>query len=115
MISQKYRFHGHASMRFLFNNGTQARGRDLSIKFVDNKRRRYSRVAIITSKKVLRHAVDRNRARRRIYEIMRQRLTSFNRTIDVAVTIYRADVCTMPHEQLAAEIDACLNKLKIVL
>lgn len=113
MISQKYRFHGHASLKYVFNNGQQARGRDLSIKFVDNNRRQYSRVAIIVSKKVFKHAVDRNRVRRRVYEIMRPRINDFKRTVDVVVTIYQQSVRDMSQNELVAEIDKCLTKLDI--
>ena len=114
MISQKYRFHGHASLKYLLSHGTIARGRELSIKFVDNKRRRYSRVAIIVSKKVLRHATERNRARRRLYEIMRTRIPKFNRTIDLAIIVYRADVLTMSHVELVRSVDKCLTKLGVI-
>lgn len=114
MISQKYRFHGHASLKYLLSYGTIARGRELSIKFVDNKRRRYSRVAIIVSKKVLRHATERNRARRRLYEIMRTRIPEFNRTIDLAIIVYRADVLTMSHAELVRTVDKCLARLGVM-
>lgn len=114
MISQKYRFHGHASLKYLLSHGTIARGRELSIKFVDNSRRHYSRVAIIVSKKVLRHATERNRARRRLYEIMRTRIPNFNRTIDLAVMVYRADVLTMSHTELSHSVDKCLAKLGVM-
>ena len=114
MISQRYRFHGHSSLKYVFNNGQQARGRELSIKYVTNNRRRYSRVAIVISKKVIKHAVDRNRARRRIYEIMRSYLPKFNQTVDVSVIVYQDKVLTMPHSELAAEINKCLTKLDII-
>ena len=114
MISQKYRFHGHASLKYLLSHGTIARGRELSIKSVDNRRRHYSRVAIIVSKKVLRHATERNRARRRLYEIMRTRIPEFNRTIDLAIIVYRADVLTMSHAELVRSVDKCLTKLGVV-
>ena len=114
MISQKYRFHGHASLKYLLSHGTIARGRELSIKFVDNRRRHYSRVAIIVSKKVLRHATERNRARRRLYEIMRTRIPEFNQTIDLAIIVYRADVLTMSHVELVRSVDKCLTKLGVI-
>lgn len=114
MISQRYRFHGHASLKYVLANGTIVRGKVLSIKFVDNTRRHYSRVAIIVSKKVLKHAVDRNRARRRLYEIMRQRLLQFNRVIDVAVMIYQPRVLDMSYDELCLEVDKCLNKLGLI-
>lgn len=114
MISQKYRFHGHASLKYVFAKGVMARGKHLSIKYVDNKRRHYSRVAIIVSKKVCRHAVDRNRVRRRYYEIMRHRLAKFNHTVDLAVIIYLPAVLDLSREQLESEIDGLLNKLHLV-
>ena len=114
MISQKYRFHGHASLKYVLANGVTARGRELSIKFVDNKRRRYSRVAIIVSKKVAKHATDRNRIRRRLYEVMRGYIPRFNRTVDVVVMVYRPDVADMPIDSLQSQIDKCLNHLGVI-
>ena len=77
MISQQYRFHGHASVRYVLNKGKQARSKELSLKCAGNQRRRTSRMAVVVSKKVLKHAVDRNRTRRRIYEQLRLRLDKF--------------------------------------
>lgn len=114
MISQKYRFHGHASLKYLLANGNNIRGSILSIKIVDNNRRRYSRVAIIVSKKVLRHAVDRNRARRRLYEIIRPMIGDFNRTVDLAVIIYKPNVVNAPHSELVAEVTKCLQKVELL-
>ena len=114
MISQRYRFHGHASLRYVLANGQQARGRALSIKFVDNNKRRYSRVAIIVSKKVARHAVDRNRIRRRLYEIMRHRLNGLPRTVDIAVIVYQANVLDMPSAELAGMVDKCLGYIGLI-
>ena len=114
MISQKYRFHGHASLKYVLANGTIARGKVLSIKFIDNTRRHYSRVAIIISKKVLRHAVDRNRARRRLYEIVRPMISNFNHTVDLAVIVYKPNVIDVPHNELVAEVTKCLQKAELL-
>lgn len=114
MISQKYRFHGHASLKYLLANGINIRGNILSIKIVDNSRRKYSRVAIIISKKVLKHAMDRNRARRRLYEIVRPMINDFNRTVDLAVIIYKPNVITAPHDELVAEVNKCLQKAELL-
>ena len=114
MISQKYRFHGHASLKYVLANGEQARGHELSIKFIDNKRRRYSRVAVVVSKKVAKHAVDRNRIRRRVYEIMSNNLAKFNRVIDIVVIVYQPRVKDRAFNELVIEIDKCLDKLGII-
>lgn len=114
MISQKYRFHGHASLKYLLANGINIRGNILSIKIVDNNRRKYSRVAIIISKKVLKHAVDRNRARRRLYEIVRPMISDFNRTVDLAIIVYKSNVINAPHDELVAEVTKCLQKAELL-
>lgn len=114
MISQKYRFHGHASLKYLLANGINIRGNILSIKIVDNNRRKYSRVAIIISKKVLKHAVDRNRARRRLYEIIRPMISGFNRTVDLAIIIYKPNVTNVPHDELVTEVTKCLQKAELL-
>ena len=114
MISQKYRFHGHASLKYLLTNGNNIRGNILSIKIVDNSRRKYSRVAIIISKKVLKHAVDRNRARRRLYEIVRPMIGDFNRTVDLAIIVYKPNVINAPHDELVAEVTKCLQKAELL-
>lgn len=114
MISQKYRFHGHASLKYLLANGINIRGNILSIKIVDNNRRKYSRVAIIISKKVLKHAVDRNRTRRRLYEIIRPMISDFNRTVDLAIIVYKPNVINAPHDELVAEVTKCLQKAELL-
>lgn len=111
MINQRYRFHGHASLKYVFSKGKMARGKQMSIKYIDNNRRHYSRVAIIVSKKVFKHAVDRNRVRRRLYEILRQRINQFTKTVDLAVIIYLPTVLDMTSEQINNEIDGLLAKL----
>lgn len=114
MISQKNRFHGHASLKYVFAHGDMARGKQLSIKYVHNARRRYSRVAIIVSKKVLHDAVPRNRARRRVYEIMRQYLPKFNSVVDVAVVIYSPEILAIPHDELNTQIERQLKQLNLI-
>lgn len=113
MISQKHRFHGHASLRFVLTNGQQARGKSLSIKYTNNPRRRQSRIAIIVSKKVCKHAVDRNRIRRRLYEIIRKQIdTTKNKgAVDLAVIVYKADILDKPFNEIETEVLSCLTKI----
>lgn len=111
MIKQRYRFHGHASLRYVLANGKQIRGKYLSIKYIHNSRRKYSRYAVVVSKKVLRKAVKRNLARRRIYEVIRGFNDDTKPAMDMVVTIYKADILDMTHDELMADISKCLHKL----
>ena len=111
MISQQYRFHGHASVRYVLNKGKQARSKELSLKCVSNQRRRTSRMAVVVSKKVLKHAVDRNRTRRRIYEQLR--LTRFRRVVDLVVIVYQP-IDQLSPNQLGEQLDKLLVKLDVI-
>lgn len=71
MISAKFRFHGHGSLKFLHKNARTNRSRYFTVKYVSNPHRKYSRFSVVVSKKVHKSAVGRNRIRRRVYEILR--------------------------------------------
>ena len=113
MISQQYRFHGHASVRYVLNKGKQARSKELSLKCVSNQRRRTSRIAVVVSKKVLKHAVDRNRTRRRIYEQLRLRLDKFRQIVDLVVIVYQP-IDQLSPNQLGEQLDKLLVKLDVI-
>ena len=103
MIAQKYRFHGHGSLKYVFNNGQSERSRSLAIKWVANSRRHHARLAVIVSKKVHKSAVKRNRVRRRIYEMSRPILIDAP-AIDVVVSVYSKEVVDMSHDELAVDL-----------
>ena len=104
MIAQKFRFHGHASLKFVFAKGRQARSRFFAVKFTPNLRRRHSRLAVVVSKKVFKTAVARNRARRRIYEIARPFLVNSPEIVDVVVSVYSAEIATATHEEINLQL-----------
>lgn len=103
MISQKFRFHGHNSLKYVFQHGQSERNRHIAIKWTENKRRRHPRLAVVISKKVFKSAVKRNRIRRRIYEIARPLLTDAP-AIDAVISVYSGEVLNMPHDELMIEI-----------
>jgi ribonuclease P protein component len=109
MISQKYRFHGHASLKYVFNKGRAARGQWFSVKFVENSRRHEPRIAVIVSKKIAKRAVVRNRIRRRIYEIVRPHL-AHARAVDVAISVYSAEVATASHDEITTQLLPLLHQ-----
>lgn len=90
-------------------NGRAVRTRLLTIKYVENRRRKSPRVAIVVSKKVHKSAVGRNRMRRRTYEIIRQELPSLKPTTDIVVIIASADVITIDATELYTTITDALR------
>ncbi|MFZ2560171.1 MAG: ribonuclease P protein component [Candidatus Nanoperiomorbaceae bacterium] len=107
MIARKFRFHGHGALKFVLTRGKLTRCRSLVVKYSQNPRRHSPRVAVIVSKKIFKHAVDRNRTRRRTYEIARRALRTFAKPgvgVDLVITIYNQNVKTMPSEELIQQL-----------
>ena len=71
MLAQKFRFHGHGSLRYLYKNGDAVRSHLITLKYIANPRRKTSRFTVVVGKKVIKSAVKRNRIRRRVYEVVR--------------------------------------------
>lgn len=100
MLAFNYRFHGHGSLRYVYKNGKAWRSRLITVKTVRNKRRKLPRFAVVISKKVHKSAVGRNRARRRIYEIVRHELPNIAQVCDVAIIVSSAEVISLEHKEL---------------
>lgn len=100
MLSHKYRFHGHGSLRYVYRNGQTARNRFLSVRFSSNKHRLHSRIAIVVGKKILKSAVKRNRIRRRIFEVVRAHWDHLAPNTDMVITVFSAELLTMSAPEL---------------
>ncbi len=100
MLSVSHRFHGHGSLRYVYKNGGALRSHLVTIKYITNPRRKYSRFAVVVSKKVHKSAVGRNRIRRRIYEVVRYELPHFHKAHDVAIIVFSSEFVTLPHDEL---------------
>lgn len=114
MLAKTNRFHGHKSVRVTMAKGRVYRVRTMILRYVqDNNPRSLSRCAVIVSKKTLKSAVKRNRARRRIYNIVRHELKSLS-ACDIAIIVVSPEVVTMPADQLATELHRLLSPLSRV-
>ena len=110
MISQAHRFHGRNSLRFVYQRGQHIRGGAVALRFVANPRRRSYRVAVVVSRKVSKSAVVRNRIRRRIYELVRDRVRPAAGPLDLVFTVYDESAATLAHESLQEIIVTLLAK-----
>jgi ribonuclease P protein component len=100
MLSARFRFHGHGSLRYVYKNGQAVRSRLLTVKYTRNKHRKHSRFAVVVSKKVHKSAVGRNRIRRRMYEVIRQELPDMPLAHDVVVIVTSHEIITLPAPDL---------------
>ena len=110
VISKNFRFHGHASLKYVFAHGNAARGRWFAMKYLANPRRSRPRLAVVVSKKVFKSAVQRNRVRRRVYEIARPFIVATSQPIDVAISVYSPEILTAPHDELAKQLLPLLHR-----
>ena len=113
MLSHKYRFHGHGSLRYLHRNGRVARSRHLLVKFVTNTRRDESRFAVVVGKKVVKSAVKRNRIRRRIFEIVRKNWQHIRQNRDVVITVYSPELLVMSADEIERMVIGTLTQADV--
>ncbi len=114
MLTHKHRFHGHGSLRYLFQNGRTSRSRHLIVRYTPNKTRLHSRVAVIVSKKVFKQAVKRNRVRRRVFELIRLHFDQLNGSYDLTITAISPEVLLMPSKDLSSELGSALGNAGIL-
>ena len=69
------------------------------------------RVAVVVSKKVAKVAPDRNKIRRRVYEVVRLLAPKYLTNQDVVITIFDDRFLTMPHDEMTESIERQLQQL----
>lgn len=114
MINSLHRFHGHGSLRFVYQHGQTVRGPLAAIKFAQNGRRNTYRLAVVVSKKVSKSAVKRNRIRRRLYEAYRHQEPNITDPYDIVMTVYHEQLATLPYEEVERMVRAQLKQAGIV-
>ena len=112
MILSAHRFHGHNSLRFVYANGKTYRSSLFALKVAANPRRKSYRCAVVVSKKVSKSAVMRNRIRRRLYEQVR--LLTIAAPVDIVVTVFSADIATIPAAELQSAFQALLRQSSVI-
>lgn len=114
MIHETHRFHGRGSLNFVYKNGKTIRGTHDSLKYVRNTRRKTYRVAVVVSRKVHKSAVVRNRIRRRLYEIIRERGSLITEPYDIILTAFSEQLATADHRALVHIIEKQLDQAGII-
>ena len=110
MIAKKFRFHGYGALRFVYTKGKTVRVKYLNLKFHENTKKNQSRLAVVVAKKVCKRAPDRNRIRRRLYEIMRINLKEVSVPQDMVITVFDERVGSIPSEELNQLVKDLLNQ-----
>ena len=113
MISSKFRFHGHNSLRYVYSKGKAVRSQMLTVKYVPNAHRTYPRFSVVVSKKVIKSAVGRNRIRRRLYEYLRLNTENLNGVYDIVVICTSSELRTLPFADISAQLTQLFEKASL--
>ena len=112
MLNKKYRFHSRGGVKYTYKHGKTVRAPKLSLVFNDNPRK-YTRFAVVVSKKVLKTAVGRNLIRRRVYEAVRLNFASVKKNRDYIFVVYDASLKSLPFEDLSKLVCSLLKESMI--
>lgn len=110
MLSSRYRFHGHGSLRFVYSKGQVARSKYFICKSTTNKRRTEPRIAVVVSKKIMKSAVKRNRIRRRLYEAIRAELPNLVPQSDIVLIIISPELLTAEPSDIVSSLKGCFTQ-----
>lgn len=110
MLSKKNRFHGPAGLTRAYQKGTTVRSQFCAARYVQTNRSEY-RIAVVVSKKVAKTAPERNRIRRRIYEIVRLNAAEHLTNQDVVITVFDSRLSTIDHKELQDIIVRLLEQI----
>ena len=100
MLSNKYRFHGPNSLRYVYRNGKTVHSHICKVKYTANNRFKNPRFAIVVSKKVHKSAVGRNRIRRRFYEAIQKQIPHIKPGMDVVIIVVSGEALTQSFEEI---------------
>ena len=110
MLAQKFRFHGHGSLRYLYKNGDSVRTHMLTLKYIANPRRKTSRYTVVVGKKIIKSAVKRNYVRRRLYEIIRLEEPTLKSGYDIALMVFSAEIFSIDSPSLTKLVKQLLSQ-----
>ena len=114
MIAFINRFHGHGSLRYVYQNSQSFRSQLINIKMIKNPHRKNSRIAVVISKKTLKSSVGRNRIRRRVYEYIRSQIPLFTGIFDIVIIVSSGELTILPYNEITTNISQILIQAGIV-
>ena len=114
MLALKNRFHGHNSLRPLYQKGQSVYSANLKLLHAPARSKQF-RVAVVVSKKVHKSAVVRNRIRRRIYERVRHIMQDSRQPYDLIFVVQNQAPQTIASDALHSELLQLLKKVPNML
>jgi len=113
MLSRHHRFTGNKDIPAVLRRGRHIGSEGFSLKLVPSSGDQ-SRIAIVVSKKTAKHAITRNRIRRRIYSFFRQYLADFTDSYDIVVLVRDESLATMDWKGLHDRLLAACRQARVL-
>lgn len=111
MLAGSFRLRKPADFNRVYRQGNYNSSKNLYARIRKTKLP-VSRVAVVVSKKISKRAVVRNRARRRISEILRLQWAKINPGFDIIIVV-KTDLSALDHKTLEDEIISLLSRAKL--
>lgn len=112
MLKKRYRLNKNKEFDQVFKHGSSAYSPSLGVKVVANKLEN-PRFAILVSKKVSKKAVDRNKIKRQIRDILRSDYAQKVKNCDVVV-ICLPSILNKDFEAIKEDLKFAFSKLKLI-
>ena len=106
MLGTKLRLRTKADFNKCYSRGRSARGRYITARFLTNNKP-HIRIGVVVSKKISKHAVIRNKIRRRIFSIVRTELDN-KKSLDIVIIAGRHSQ-EVSYDMLASDIKKTLG------
>ena len=114
MISKSNRFHGRNSLNNVYKYGKSINLSQINLRYLTSNKGQPIRIAVVVSKKVNKSAVARNKIRRRVYEVLRLKLTQIKPSTSLIFNIYSDDIRTIPQDKLNSILIEILSKADLL-
>ena len=114
MISKINRFHGRNSLNNVYKYGKSINLSQINLRYLTGSKDQPIRIAVVVSKKVNKSAVARNKIRRRIYEVLRLKLTQIKPSSSLIFNIYSDEIRTIPQDKLNSILIEILSKANLI-
>lgn len=97
----------------VLNKGQSISSDHLRIKYAYNRHRAKCRWAIVVSRKVNKKAVVRNRVRRRLYAIIGNYWSHFDKNLDLVIIVTSDRTAEIPARDLKQEVLALWSQMEV--
>jgi ribonuclease P protein component len=112
MLAKNYRLTKQKDFKAIFRKGKREFGRFFAVRYLKNDQK-YPRIAVVASNKVSKSAVERNRIKRVVRDIIGLDLDKISRNLDIIVNISPKAI-GVSKEDLTKDYLNLLKKAKII-